>query len=316
MSPNGILATLGRLVADPQTAWSLGRSGALAEFSWDADESVVRDGLSIATARGALRIAADHPEARLYAGEGIGHAGAAWSHWLSLCLPKPRCAMQGHATVAEIGLDHGALEREARDTPLFDLGLGGPYFQLGVRTDSDAMIADLRAAIGRPLLAADALVRSLVSRSPVRVFESRLARIEVAQPIAAAHGRSPEGPHTHILPELLRDGDTDAADAPAGWVAQIVAYPPHPLRDVPGRSKPFDAAAHRSFQELLVAFGDPEHCAVKRAVTEAVRSGKSPRSFTVESGRSDSVRIALRQLRCLDGDSATLALWREAYGET
>ena len=316
MTPNGTEAALERLLLNPQVAWSLGRSGAIAEFSWDEDEPMSRDGLSIATPRGALRIAANHPSARLVAGEGLGHAETGWSHWLSLCLPRAECTLQGRGTIAEIGPDRAALHTPSRHALLFDLGLGGPYFQLSVRTDSNAVIAGLRAALGRPLLAETVLVRSLMSSSPARVFESRLARIEVAQAIAPLNGRSPEGPHTHILPDLLREDGAEPHEAPAGWVAQIVCYPPHPLRDVHGRSKSFDAGAHRAFQALLDTFGDPGHCSVKRAVADAVRSGASPQAFTAHPDRRDSVRIALRQLRCLEGKSAALARWREAYGDS
>ena len=316
MTPNGTVAALERLLLNPQVAWSLGRSGAIAEFSRDEDESMVLDGLSIATSRGALRIVSDHPSARLFAGEALGHAETGWSQWLSLCLPKAECTLQGRGTIAEIGPDRAALQAASRHALLFDLGLGGPYFQLGVRTDSNAVIAGLRAALGRPLLAEAALVRSLMSTSPARVFESRLARIEVAQAIAPVNGRSPEGPHTHILPHLLREDGAEPREAPSGWVAQIVAYPPHPLRDVHGRSKPFEAGAYQAFQALLDTFGDPDHCSVKRAVADAVRSGVSPQAFTAHPERCDSVRIALRQLRCLEGESAGLARWREAYGDS
>ena len=315
MTSNGVAATLEGLLHNPQVAWSLGRPGALAEFSWDEDESIVRGTLSIGTSRGALRIAANHPSVRLFAGEGLAHGGTGWSQWLSLCLPTTESALRGRGAIAEVGPDSAALDPGSLHALLFDLGLGGPYYQLGVRTESNAVIAGLRGAIGQPLLAADELVHLLMVSSPARVFESRLARIEVAQPIAPVNGRSPEGPHTHILPELLRGDGTDSREAPVGWAAQIVAYPPHPLRDVHGRSRTFDVDAHRAFQGLLTTFGEPEHCALKRAVADAVRSGRFPQTLAAHSERRESVRVALRQLRCLEGDSPTLARWREAFGD-
>ena len=35
--------------------------------------------------------------------------------------------------------------------------------------------------------------------------------------------------------------------------------------------------------------------------------------LTIDAGQRDSVRIALRQLRYIDGESDVLARWREAY---
>ena len=315
MIADGIRATLESLLRDPQVAWSLGRSGALAEFSWDEDEPVVRSALSAATSRGALRIYLPNDNVRLFAAESLGHAATGWSHWLSLCLPAAESTLKGHTSVAEIGPDRAGLDAESHNTLLFDLGIGGAYFQLCVRTDASALISTLRAAIGQPLLATKALVHALMGSSPDRVFESRIARIEVKQPIAPMHGQSPEGPHTHLLPDLLESDSMDARVAPTGWIAQIVAYPPHPLRDVHGRSKPFDIKAHEAFERLLDAYGDPKHLSAKRAVAEAIRSGAAPHPVIADAAQRDSIRIALRQLRHLEGDSRVLANWGHAYGD-
>ena len=51
------IEALQTLLRDPQVGWSLGRPGAIAEFCWDNREPVIRSALSIATSRGALRIA-------------------------------------------------------------------------------------------------------------------------------------------------------------------------------------------------------------------------------------------------------------------
>ena len=306
------IEALQTLMRDPQVGWSLGRRGAIAEFYWDNREPVIRSALSVATSRGALRIACgDSPQ--LFAGEGLSHAGSGWSQWLSLCLPKGACAMRGDTVVNEIGPDTDALQEQGRQSILFDLGIGGAYYQLNVRADSADLATELRAAAGRPLLESDALMRSLVATSPTRVFESHLARIEVHQPIALPGGKSPEGPHTHLLPNLIRGDGADPGNAPSGWIAQIVAYPPHPLRDAHGESKPFDVRHFEAFQAWLAAFGDPGHRLVKRTVAEAIRAGASPNALDIDTGRRDSVRVALRQLRHIDGESAVLARWREAY---
>ena len=41
----------------------------------------------------------------------------------------------------------------------------------------------------------------ILAASPHRVFVSRVGRIEVFQAIPSANGKSPEGPHTHVLPK-------------------------------------------------------------------------------------------------------------------
>ena len=221
--------------------------------------------------------------------------------------------MGGHRVIHEIGPDTRALQASARQSLLFDLGIGGAYFQLGVRTESPDLVGELRTAVGKPLLECETLMRALVGASPTRVFESRLARIEVNQPIALPGGKSPEGPHTHLLPKLIRGDGADSTSSPLDWVAQVVAYPPNPLRNAHGESKPFDVDDFEAFESWLNAFGDPGHRLVKRTVVEAVRSGVSPKNIDIHNTDRDSVRIALRQLRHLDGESAALARWREAY---
>ena len=59
----------------------------------------------------------------------------------------------------------------------------------------------------------------ILAANPHRVFISRLGRIEVYQPIPPPSGKSPEGPHTHVLPRLLKSGRTHPATEPVpeGW---------------------------------------------------------------------------------------------------
>jgi hypothetical protein len=67
--------------------------------------------------------------------------------------------------------------------------------------------AALREGVGEKLLepgnpAAAAMARA----SPTRIFVSALARLEVHQPIPPPGGRSPSGPHSHLLPGRLAEG--------------------------------------------------------------------------------------------------------------
>ena len=50
-----------------------------------------------------------------------------------------------------------------------------------------------------------------------------MGRVEVFQPIPSPDGKSPEGPHTHVLPRLLAHGRLNAATVPVpdGWLAGL-----------------------------------------------------------------------------------------------
>jgi len=306
---NATLA-IDELLGDPHVGWSVGRQGAIAEFYWVADEPIEREPLSLVSTRGALRFQPSITESRIFAGESLGaHARDSWSQWVAFCLPAAQSVLSARISITELGPDRDALHPEDRRALLFDLGIGGRFFQLCVRATSPEIIAELRAAAGRALLDEDRLIHALVTTSPARVFESRLARIEVSQPIAAPDGHSPSGPHTHLLPNLIQGDEEDGSVAPPGWIAQAVAYPPHPLCDALGDRKTFNASEYRAFQAWLEEYGDPGHLLVKRTVANAVRSEASPAALDVDQGRLESVRVALRQLRCLDGESPTLTRW-------
>lgn len=258
-------------LADSETAWSLGSFGALAEFMRDPDEAVVvlRDArLGLFTARGAIALHAE-TGLRPVAYETAFRSG--WSHAVALCLPEAACAMSRRRVVAELGPDEGAIRPEDRDGLLFDLGLDLLGIDACVRSRDPEAIACLRAGCGLPLFdARNPIGPRLVALSPHRVFLARIGRIEVFEPIPPPDGASPEGPHTHVVPDLLRARRTHAATAPIpkGFVPVAAMHPPHPRADLMGRPIPFRRACHDAFQTLLERWGDPELVAVKRGLAE------------------------------------------------
>ena len=116
------------------------------------------------------------------------------------------------------GADDEALRERDRDAVLFDLGLGALQVDCCVRVADPEVAAQLRAHCGQPVFAAPAM-GIILAANPHRVFLSRLGRIEVFQPIPPPDGKSPDGPHTHVLPGLLRHRRTHAATEPIpdGW---------------------------------------------------------------------------------------------------
>lgn len=310
-----------RGIADPATSWSLGTFGAIAEFMRDPDEDAVLGGggagIRAVTARGGIRL--DPSSAlRAFAYETGTGRGNRWSHAVALCLPEGECAMNRRMVVTELGPDAAALRPEDEDAILFDMGLGCLQVDACVRTADPDCIALLRSAAGRSILdPGNTLLHDLVRMQPHRVFVSRFGRIEVYQPIPAADGRSPEGPHTHVLPKLLKLGRTHAATEPLpeGWVPCAHFFPPHPLKDTLGRPKPFAIEQHESFQEILERFGDPRLVALKRRVMKAVESGEDPARLEIPEDRfsRSCVRVGLRQMAVLASAARHLPSWLARY---
>lgn len=206
-------ALVRRYLADPLTGWSVGTYGAIAEFQYDPDEPGLEldvDAMAVHTGRGALAIVSL---------EGVQPFGLTddTGRLREIAFCSERRGAQ-RATVTEL-------------EPLtFDVGVAAPHIDMLVRLrpDDAATAAALRAGVGRPLLAADNPAGLAIAQaSPTRILASPVARIEVHQPIPPPGGRSPEGPHTHLLPKLLAQGRTHppGSPLPASLFCGLSLYP-------------------------------------------------------------------------------------------
>ncbi|WP_298271854.1 hypothetical protein [uncultured Bradyrhizobium sp.] len=300
---------------DPQAGWSVGTFGAIAEFTREPDEPVrmtqAGDGITAVTDKGAIRIVA-HAGLRLIASE--SPTTDSWMHRVALCLPQHGCAMGGRTELTEVGPDHDALRSRDRNSVLFDLGLGVLHIDACVRLDDEDTVRALRSRVGKSLFApGNDAMGIILGANPHRVFTSRIGRVEVFQPIPPPGGRSPDGPHTHVLPKLLAHGRTHAATEPLpdGWIPCAHLYPAHPLRDQLGRKREFRREHHVAFQALLARFGLPELLALKRRVVEAVAAGQAPDAVVLPEDRfaRATVRVALRQLGATEQLTPVLVEW-------
>ena len=306
-------------IADADTQWSLGAFGGIAEFSRDIGEPVELtasvDGVSAVTARGAIALKA-RSDIRPFASESITRES--WAHRVALCLPEADCAMNRRTTLTELSRDTDALRGEDRDGVLFDLGLDILQADLCVRIREEAVVAHLREHTGVSVFDPENPAMGIIlSANPHRVFISRIGRIEVFQPIPPPDGKSPEGPHTHILPKLLKSRRTHAATEPVpdGWIPCAHLYPSHPAKDALGRARPFDTAQHDAFQRMIVTLGLPDGAAIKQQVIAAVGDGQPPFSSDMARERfaRTSIRVALRQLKAAGHPSRTLPAWLASF---
>lgn len=314
-----MLSALDRLLADPRTGWGVGVFGALAEFMRDADEEVATPATrSLVTKRGAIAVQPDHPDARLLAWTEPSPGAGLWRQGAALCLPEALAAIGGAEVITELGPDVEALREQDRGEILFDLGLGFPHLRACVRTSDAWALQHLRLGLGRKLLdRGNPALSAVVLTSPHRVFVTRLARIEVFQPIPPPDGTSPEGPHTHFLPRLLAAKRAHAATRPLpeGMVSCLDIFPADPLRDPMGRPIPFDESAHGAFAALLARFGVEGLEALRSQAVHSIRAGETPERFAAPRDRFGRavLRVAVRQLARTEPRLPMLPAWREAF---
>lgn len=206
-------ALVRRHLGEARNGWSVGTWGAIGEFQYDLGEpdlAVDLERLSVRSARGALFIG-DLDGVVAYA---LTNEAGRTSE-IAFCSPRRGAS---RTTVAPI------------DETTFDLGIGAPHIDMlvRVRRDDDATLAALRAGAGRPLLASDNPAGPAIAKaSPTRIFASPLARLEVHQPIPPPGGKSPEGPHSHLLPQFLKEGRTHrpGSPLPADLYCGLSLYP-------------------------------------------------------------------------------------------
>ncbi|MEM8576838.1 MAG: hypothetical protein AAGF60_03220 [Pseudomonadota bacterium] len=306
---------------DPETGWNMGSFGAIAEFHHvvgDPAADVTGD-LSRATARGGIRI--DTLEGvRPVAFETLSPKPYRWSQAVALCLPAAEAAMSQRTVLTELGPDEAAVRAEDAGAILFDMGLAQPQVDFCIRTADPALLSVLRAAEGQSLFApGNPAMPAILAAHPHRVALTRLGRVEVYQMIGGPDtgGTSPEGPHTHVLPKLLRAQRTHSANTPIpeGWVPCAYFHPGNPVFDRMGRDTDFDVGAFDGFQALLQPWGIDDYTAAKSAAWAALAAGQDAQHYPeppTRLGRA-GLRNAIRQWRRKEGDGPVLRAWAARF---
>jgi len=294
---------------DPDAGWSMGAPGAIAEFVRLPGEPVTTGPGLVVTGRGGIRVDPP-PGLRPLAYRTPVGPDDHWNHAVALCLPVAAARRSARVTITVLGPDAGALRAEDRDAVLVDLGLGTPTVDVCVRTRDPGLLEVLRAAEGR-LLDGD-LTAALVAAGPHRVFVTAVGRVEVYAAIPPPDGRSPDGPHTHLLPAVLRAGRSHAATVPVpvGYLPCAHLYPAHPLTDLTGGRRPFDPGRLAAFDRLLARFGDPAQREITAQVTRAVAAGRAPEGRPADPPGRAAQAVALRVLAHTGADPAVLEAWR------
>ena len=95
----------------------------------------------------------------------------------------------------------------------FDLGLGAANARFIVAVRDTALAERLAARAGRSAVELlQEIGRDLAAAAPTRIVMSNGVSIRIAGPVPAPHGKTPEGPHTHLTPDdfgndrMLADG--------------------------------------------------------------------------------------------------------------
>lgn len=313
-----------------QAGWSLGAFGALAEFHQDEDEPVLHEDdalLGRVTSRGAIAFDPSVLETlKPVAYETLSPKSHRWSHAVAFCLPSESARCNQRCVLTELGPDKDAILPVNRDDTLFDMGLSLLNCDFCVRTSDEALLKVLRANEGRSLFEADnPAMEAVLAHHPHRVVITKAGRAEVFQKIGGPEtgGKSPVGPHTHVLPNLMKSGRTHTANTPIpeGLVPVAFLHPGNPVVGSLGEDRSFAPELHDRFQELLSYYGREDIVSIKSRFEAALAAGQDPESFAEPKSRHEraALRIAIRQSNRIAQHNKnkplkeTLEQWRKQF---
>lgn len=210
-----------------QGTWVMGVVGAVAEFTAPYGAKiavVVQDHNLVArTQNGAMRMKlGDDIRALTFDPPGLDRAPR-----IVLAVKRERGRLPVADGVTDVGEDTNALLGEC-GTRLFDLGLSRKEARFCLRLgDSPARTALENAARLSFLQALPQIGPTLVAESPTRVIETALGRVEVQGKIPPPDARSPDGPHTHLLPDHLATNRSlpVGMELPRAYLPGAIFYP-------------------------------------------------------------------------------------------
>ncbi len=296
-----IAAVLEQHLNQSTSSFSIGSFGAIAEFHHISDEPVITDktnDLTMMTKRGGIRFEITE-NTRPIAYEALSKNQHRWQQGVAFCLPKTEAGMNRRKGLTELGADKEAIDSTQPDSIIFDMGIDAYNIDFCIRTKDKVLIELLRQFEGQPYdKLSDQVKAEIISASPCRVVISKLGRIEVYQAIGKE--KTPQGPHTHLLPKLFSKKITHSANIPIpeGLVPCLMLHPGNPLLDNSGKNIPFDLSLFNQFQELLTRWGLSECNEVKKALFDAVLSGSDVSGFSKPISREAraTLRVTLRQM--------------------
>lgn len=301
--------------------WNMGSFGAIAEFHHVYDDPAPQEhaGLMQITNRGGLRL--DTLQGvRPVAYETLSPTPYRWTQTVSLCLPYDAAAMNKRDVLTALGPDEDALRDADRGAQVFDMGLGQYQADFCIRTADPDLLEMLNENAGRSLFEhGNPAMAAILKHHPHRVLLTRLGRVEVYQMIGSPDtgGKSPEGPHTHVLPKPLKAERTHSANTPIpeGWVPCCGMHPENPVIGRLGEDKVFNRSAFDAFQALLDAWGAESYSQGKQAVWKLLQAEIPAEAVQEPDDREGRAgwRNGIRQWRVLHGPSRLTTSYAERF---
>lgn len=288
----------------PSTSWAIVRNGIVAEFSIvpgdDVKTSFKGNKLHIKTQRASLSLEFDNSISAIIAESGA-HGCSPWTQNIYLTIPSEHAQMAGRDKLTFLG----DFNEDSVAGKLWDLGVGNKTVDAYIIADSDTHHL-LKHKEEQNILNDPKFLRELVQHSPIRFFKSKFASILVKQKIPLSESDENDGPHTHLLPSLMKNKKRFLSPVPENVEPIIQVSPFVSVIDGNGQFYKWGGFDNDKFQKLLQKHGDNAYTFRKtqllQKVITCIKSGDVQEIFEQykDDKNQDKIRIILAQIVCDD----------------
>jgi hypothetical protein len=191
--------------SNPRAAWAIVRNGAVAEFSIAADDRVShyfdsKTNVVVAdTQKARLKLTLDDSIKPIVA-ETAAYRCSPWSQSVYLCIPEQDAYMSYRKTLTHVGS-----RCEDQNGELWDIGIGNDSLDFCIVVQDAQLQQVLKKKEGTCIIDDTEYLKEIVRFSPARLVMTKFASILVRQRIPIQGENDVKGPHTHLLPHIIRN---------------------------------------------------------------------------------------------------------------
>lgn len=284
------------------SSWAIVRDGVVSEFSIvPGDKPVIsfeNNVLKIDTHRATLCIDFDESITSVVAESG-SHGCSPWTQSIYLCIQKQDAKMSSRNRLTHLGhYKEGQDEGE-----VWDLGVGNDTLDACIIVKDEQTSQLLKQKEGKYIIDDPNFLRQLVTHSPTRLFKSKFAYIIVRQKIPQEGEDELEGPHTHLLPPIIKSGKHFDVPIPDTMIPIIQTNPFGSIIDGNGDFHKWSGFEADKFQEFLNEYGDQDYISLKLAMRKRILQGLTTNNNEfiddyADASKQDVIRITLAQIVC------------------
>lgn len=299
-----------------ESSWAIVRDGIVAEFSIVPGDKSIKtfnsNVLKVDTNRATLCINFDDSMESIVAESGA-HGCSPWTQNIYLCVQKEQAKMSCRDKLTSLGkFDNGTDKGD-----LWDLGVENETLDAYIIAKDKSTNELLKQKEGHYIIDDPHFLRELVLRSPPRLFQTKFAYIIVRQKIPLTEKEELEGPHTHLLPPLIKSKKHFEVPIPDDMIPIIQTDPFGSVIDGNGDFHAWNGLENDAFQTLLQKYGKPEYVALKNQMRQSIIGCLTRNEVSViestyaDKTKQDLIRITLAQIVC-DGKIGK-AMRQDAY---